>query len=153
MGRMLRFKKGADMSGSQKVINVFSIIAIIGGVIAALFAVLMFAGMGLVAGETTELEGTVVDQSFVAGAAGVAFVLTAVEYLVAGILGVRGAHDARKIGPFYIVCWIVVILQLISFVLDLIAGGDMGVIIGGHVGGLIIPVILLVLAGKVKKQA
>ncbi len=146
-------RKGLAVSGCQKAIKVFSIIAIIAGVAAALFAVLMFAGAGALAGETTEIEGVVVSESFAAAAVGIASVLCAIEYLVAGILGVRGANDALKIGPFYVVCWIVVALQLIGFAIGLIASGDMITAFVDHVPELIIPVILLVLAGKVRKQA
>ncbi len=142
------------MSGSQKAIKVFSIIAIIGGVLAALLAVLMFVGMGVVAGETVNFDGTQVDESFIAAVAGFMFLICAVEYLVAGIFGVRGANNPQKIGPFYVICWIIVVLQVLALVVDVVSGGnDMAVTVVEHIVELIIPVILLVLANKVKKQA
>ena len=141
------------MSGSQKAVKVVSIISIVFGVIGLLLGIMMIAGAGLLNGQTIEAEGEVFNASIAAIAFGILFFVSSVLSIVIGALGVRGANDPSKIGPFYVICWIDVVLEVIQFVGNLATGSGAAASIGYLIGGLIIPVILIILCKKIKEQA
>lgn len=141
------------MSGSQKAVKVISIISIVFGVIGLLLGIMMIAGAGLLNGQTVAAEGEVFNASIAAIAFGILFFVSSVLSIVIGALGVRGANDPAKIGPFYVICWIDVVLEVIQFGGNLATGSGAASSIGYLIGGLIIPVILIILCKKIKEQA
>ncbi len=141
------------MSGSQTALKVFAILGIIFGVIGIFVSVLVFAGAANSANAVAVFKGNLISLGATGVMLGVLILIESVVQIVIGWLGLRGANDPSKIGPFYVLCWIAVILQVVSAVLGLVGGREVFGVLGSLIGGLVIPVILLVLANNIKKQA
>lgn len=139
------------MSGSQKALKVISIITIVYAVLLILFGALMGAGVAL-PGATSEyisVQGETVSYAAAALVVAVSFVLGGIINFIIGLLGLRGAKNPRKIGPFYVLCIIGLIFGIISLILSITSG----LVDPWSLVSIVITIVCLYLAMKVKKQA
>ncbi len=141
------------MSGSQKAIKVLSIISIVFGVIGIVFGLLAFAGAGVIGNQMVTYQGVSYSAGALSIAGGFMLLIDGILDIVVGWLGLRGAKDPAKIGPFYVLCWIEVILVVVGFACMLFNGAAIGNAIVSLVGNIIVPLILLILARNIKNQA
>lgn len=136
------------MSGSQKALKVVSIILIVYAIIAAAFGVFMAVGASLLGGQTVDVNGTTIEAGLMASVLGGTIIVGAVINFIIGLLGLRGAKDAQKIGPFFVLCIIGVALSFVSLGMSLAQGtfSPFSLI------SLAIIIVCLVLASKVRNQ-
>ena len=141
------------MSGSRKAIKVLAIIAIVAGALLAAVGLLMIVGSGTVSGKTIEYQGYSYLASTMSVGIGVAAILEAILYIFVGALGVRGANDPTKIGPFKIICYIDIAFNVIGAI-AMIAAGDSAVFEGilNCVFSSIIPIVLVVLCNNAQDE-
>lgn len=141
------------MSGSRKAIKVLAIIAIVAGALLAAVGLLMIVGSGTVSGKTIEYQGYSYLASTMSVGIGVAAILEAILYIFVGALGVRGANDPAKIGPFKIICYIDIVFNIISGVSMIVSGGS-GIFeaVLNCVFSSIIPIVLVVLCGNAQDE-
>lgn len=137
------------MSGSQKALKVISIITIVYAVVLLVLGIFMAAGGSLLSGETIDVDGTAASASIVAAVLGVTLVIGGVVDLVIGLLGLRGAKNPRKVGPFFVLCIIGLVLGLVSLGMS-IAQGSFN---PWSLASLVIIAVCLYLSAQVKKQA
>lgn len=112
------------MSGSQKLLKVF-------GVLELLIAV-YYAVMGLMGGSIPSL-------------------ISAVLYLLAGILLLAAAKDAKKAGGAWLITLVDLILSVAEFGFALSGGADAATFLGCIVA-IILNLIAFIAANNVKKQ-
>ena len=110
-------KAEVERSGSQKALRVISIVLVVFAVISIVlglaFLALIAAGLGTDAVNAMDPN----DPDLVAGIAvglvlGVVLVGSGVVDLVVGALGLRGARDPRKVKPFFVLCVIVLAIEV-----------------------------------------
>lgn len=144
-------RKGTLMSGSQKALKVISIILIVWAVLGMLLG-LFFAGGSLMPGIADQAvdvgDGSTVNLAAAAMGLGILAILSSLVYLVVGVLGLRGAKNPRKIGAFFVMCVIGLVLAIIVIALDLMNGRFDWT----NLLDLAIIVVCTVLAQKIKKQ-
>lgn len=80
---------------------------------------------------------------------GAGFLVNAVIYLIVAILGLRGAKDASKIGAFFVLCIIFLVVSLIGFGMSIAQNSANWT----SFIDLVVLVICLVLAYNIKKDA
>lgn len=117
------------MSGSQKVLRVFGILELIGGVLGAVGAVSSaFAGVG----------------------AAVSWGSVIISFL-AGYLLLAASKDASKVGG----AWLIVLVDLVLSVLELLFAfnSGKGASTAGAVIAIVLNLIVFIAANNVKKQA
>ena len=147
-------------SGSQKALLVFSILNIIGAVIALVGGIGMMMGGVLVGtvdpAETAEVVAeTGLTQSEIgvfAGLIGIVLIFSGIISLIMGILGIRAANDNQKIMPV----WVLAIIQLVLCVISLItilANGTFASQGPSEIVSVIFAVIILWLANNIKREA
>ena len=137
------------MSGSQKALKVISIITIVYAVVLLVLGIFMAAGGSLLSGETIDVDGTAASASIVAAVLGVTLVVGGVVDLVIGLLGLRGAKNPRKVGPFFVLC-------IIGLALGLVGRGmaiAQGTFDPASLVNIVIIAVCLFLAMRVKQQA
>lgn len=137
------------MSGSQKALKVVSILLIIYAVVMAVFGIFMVATGSLLSGETINVDGTAQAANVMAAALGGGMIVGGVIDLIIGLLGLRGAKNPRKVGPFFVLCIIGLVLGLVSLGMS-IAQGSFN---PWSLVSLVIIVVCLYLSSQVKKQA
>lgn len=139
------------MTGSQKVLKVFSIIAIMLAVLGFVSSALLIAGSGLaeVQSLSVEIEGVVVDGGTAFIIAVIPGIVSGICNLIVGIAGLRGANHPEKIGFFWGLC-ILGIVANVAMAIFMLAGGtfDYAVFVN-----LAIVIICFILANNVKKLA
>ena len=108
------------MSGSQKALKVVSILLIIYAVVMTAFGIFLVAGGSFLAGETIDVNGTAEAANVMAAALGGGTIVGGIVDLVIGLLGLRGAKNPRKVGPFFVLCIIGLVLGLVGLGLSLI---------------------------------
>lgn len=140
------------MSGMRTAIKVLSIIGIVVGALTALFGILLIAGGSLVADQMVNLD----DASFAVGAIssvlGAILIFTAVFYIVTGILGIRCANNPLKNIAFIVFCAIDAVFSGLGFIGTLTGDGATASAIISSLVGFAIPVALIVLSVKAKKE-
>ncbi|MEG0016307.1 MAG: hypothetical protein RRZ85_01180 [Gordonibacter sp.] len=139
------------MSGSQKALKVVSIITIVFAVFLVLFGALMAAGVALPGAttDTIEADGVSVSVATAAIAFAIPFIVGGILNLIIGFLGLRGAKNPRKVGPFFVLCIIGLVLGLIGLGMSLAQGSfDPSSLVN-----VAIMAVCLYLASKVKQQA
>lgn len=112
------------MTGSQKTLNIISILLIVYAVFMVLFGAFMVFG-GSISGmqsEVVDIEGTSAPVSLWAYVVGIGSIFNGLIYLVIGILGKRGAKNPRKIMPFYALSIVGVVLGVINVVASIVQG-------------------------------
>ena len=125
------------MTKSQKIIKVISLILIVFSILAIIAGLVTLLGGVAVIGEGASASAA--SQTLYATSAGLLFVLgigsliSGIIDLIIGILGLRGAKDPSKIGPFFVISIIGLILSAISFIGTVMSGGDVSAIVSGLV--------------------
>ncbi len=139
------------MSGSQKALKVISILIIICAVVQAIVGALFILGAQVpgVSTEVISVEDTSMSLSSASIAFGAGFLVNAVIYLIVAILGLRGAKDASKIGAFFVLCIIFLVVSLIGFGMSIAQNSANWT----SFIDLVVLVICLVLAYNIKKDA
>ena len=132
------------MSGSQKALKVVSLLLIIYAVVMTAFGIFLVAGGSFLAGETIDVNGTAEAANVMAAALGGGTI-----DLVIGLLGLRGAKNPRKVGPFFVLCIIGLVLGLVGLGMSLAQGTfDLWSLVS-----VVIVAVCLYLSAQVKKQA
>lgn len=137
------------MSGSRKALKVVSVLLIIYAVAMAAFGIFMVAGGSFLVGETVDVDGTAQAANVMAAALGAGTIAGGVIDLIIGLLGLRGAKNPRKVGPFFVLCIIGLVLGLVSLGMS-IAQGSFN---PWSLVSLVIIAVCLYLSAQVKKQA
>ncbi|WP_139651924.1 hypothetical protein [Raoultibacter phocaeensis] len=138
------------MSGSQKALKVVSILLIVYAVIMIAAGAFLCFGASIpgVAGQAIDVGGTALDAASLSMVFGVSSIIGGVLYLIIGLLGMRGAKDPRKIGPFFVLSIIGVVLGVVSAVMGIVQGTfPLSQFIG-----LLVVIVCAVLAYNIKKQ-
>ena len=138
------------MSGSQKALKVVSILLVVYAIITLLLGAFLCFGASIpgVAGQAIDVSGSAIDAATLSVTMGVGFVISGVIYLIIGLLGNRGAKNPSKIGPFFVLSIIGVVLAVISAVLGVMQGSfPLSQLIG-----LLVVILCAVLAFNIKKQ-
>lgn len=139
------------MSGSQKTLKIISIILIIWAIITILLGAFMAAGSAVpgMSAESIDVEGTTMDMATAALAMGIGIIINGVINLIIGLLGIRGAKNPAKIGAFFVLCIIGLVLGLIGLGMSVAQGTFQW----SSLVGLVLIVVCTVLANNIKKQA
>lgn len=147
------------MSGYQKALKVIAIIEIVIAVLCIGLGILFFAAVGSgdpALSDTVDIEG----QAYSFGAVGVIgggfMIVIGIFELITGILGVRGANNPSKIGPFYVLagfCLGLSIVELILAFVSLAQGTADGSTVSSGIFSVVINAVCVWLAAKIKKQA
>ncbi len=142
------------MSGSRKAIKILAIISIVVGVIYALFGIMMCVGAPFLASSSVaSANNEAISTSLAVSLIAFITIITAIVYILVGALGVRGANDPSKIGPFKIICYIDVVVTVLGCIGTIIGGTDGWLDPIAHcVLGLIIPVVLIVLCNNAQEE-
>lgn len=139
------------MSGSQKALKVISIVLLVWGVLMALLGVFLVAGSQVpgLSAESMDVNGTTMNMATAAVGIGAGIIVVGVVYAIIALLGLRGAKNPRKIGAFFILCIIGLVLGLVSLGM----GVAQGTFQWQSLIGLVIIAVCAYLANVVKKQA
>ena len=137
------------MSGSQKALKVVSVLLIIYAVVMTAFGIFLVADGSFLAGETIDVNGTAEAANVMAAALGGGTIVGGIVDLVIGLLGLRGAKNPRKVGPFFVLCIIGLVLGLVGLGMSLAQGTfDLWSLVS-----VVIVAVCLYLSAQVKKQA
>ena len=141
---------------SLKILGILSIILSIPG--------LLF-GIGLFSGSKIITENFIKSGSADAGSADEVFALTglmivagifvlvsAIVDLLLGIFSVRGAKDASKIKPAYVLSIVALVLSLISLIVDFAVNTSVSTILDGA-AGIVIAIVIFWCANTIRKNA
>lgn len=145
--------KGEDMSLSRKILKIVSLLMILSG-ISYLILDVIFVAIGMVDGSSALYDDLTVGQAAV-----LLIILSTVigiEYLVMGVLGLRGANVPSKIGPFRVLAIIGLALAIIDIVVYVAFGDFAAMDINSVIDkliGLALNIVGLILANNVKKEA
>ncbi|WP_080798462.1 hypothetical protein [Arabiibacter massiliensis] len=139
------------MSGSQKTLKIISIILIAWAILVILMGAFVAAGSAVpgMSSESIDVGGTVIDMATAAMALGIGTVVGGVINLIIGLLGLRGAKNPRKIGLFFVLC----IIGLVLGVVGLVMGVMQGTFQWQSLVSLVIVAVCTYLAAEIKKQA
>ncbi len=141
------------MSGARKALKVIAIIMIVLAALQiVLGAMIAFGASFMVGQQSATLEGVTVDVGSSLQGVGIMAVVSGIVSLIVGILGVRGANDPSKIGPFKVLAIIGLILCAIQFVMYVATGQFASYGLSG-VLTLIVQIAIVVLAFKVQNEA
>ena len=124
------------------------ILYIIFGALGLLLSLALLAGGGLLLAAGAGTVGIALGA--VAGILGAITVLTAVFYLILGILGVRNCDKPEKCGVNFVLGILVLVLVVIGLVVNVATTGPSGAL--SSVVGLVLP-ILYVMGAKENKDA
>ena len=150
-----------EQNGS-KLLKVTSILMIIGGILGAIFSVLsvLLAGVLTAAFTTPEAQQAVADQgvsvstttiSAIVWVAVIILVISSVIEIIAGVKGKKNWNNpaaAQTLIIFGIVCAVLSVLGNVLF-----ASGGAGSQIISYITGLVLPVLYIIGAVQLKKQA
>ena len=138
------------MSGAQRALKIISIVLIVLAVITLGFGLFLALGsfMPGIADETFSYQGETVNMQLMAIVMGVTVIIMGLVDLIIAIFGLRGANHPEKIGPFFVLCIIGVVISLIGL------GGSLvqGQVDGASIGSLVVIVVCLILASKIRQQ-
>ena len=133
-------------SGAQIALLVLSILGIIAS------ALCILTGLAFIFfGSSAAVSQIMADAGYVAtfaAVAGVLFVVVGLVDLIIAIFGVRGANNAEKIGGFWVLCIIGLVVNVISLVSTIYAGRDPST----EITGVLFVLIMFILACSIKKQ-
>lgn len=140
------------MSGARKALKVMSILTIVMAIIQIITAGLIVFGSSFMVGmQEAELDGTTVDVGVALMGVGIMALVSSVVSLIVGILGVRGANDPTKIGPYKIIAIIGLVLCILQAAMFLFTGQIASYGISG-VLSLVFVAVLVFLAFKIEKE-
>ena len=144
-----------ERSGSQKALLVFSILEIIGAVIALITGLMAFMGAGAVLSDAGTVAGSGITQDQGAGilvlVSGI-LVVEGVWSLLCGIFGVRAANDNQKIMIVWVFCLIGVILAIVGIIAAII-NGQFGNQVWSLIGSLVFSGLMFFIANNIKREA
>lgn len=129
-------------TGSQTALKVLSIIGIIMGVLAIVFGVVIAAGF-------TSFVDPTMFVGIAAAVWGALMIIEGIIYIVIGAFGVRGANNPSKIGVFWVLCLIGVIIEALGVVMSLVSSR----VTADGIISLLFVIIMFMLANNIKKQA
>lgn len=134
------------MTNWQKPLKIVSVLTLIWGVLQALYAVMMF----VCASNPTFLSDAGTGFTEVLSV-GIALAVSSAIEITTAVLGIRAANDKARIKPAYIFGWVCLIYnafnQLYSICVSL---SPMN--IAAMIAALILPVLYLIYAGKIKQE-
>ena len=140
------------MSGARKALKIMSILTIVMAIIQIITAGLIVFGSSFMVGmQEAELDGTTVDVGVALMGVGIMALVSSVVSLTVGILGVRGANDPTKIGPYKIIAIIGLVLCILQAAMFLFTGQIASYGISG-VLSLVFVAVLVFLAFKIEKE-
>lgn len=139
------------MTGSQKTLKIVSIILIIWAVLEVLFGAFLAAGSAVpgMSAESVDVNGSTMVLSSAALAMGIGVIVGGVINLIIALLGLRGAKNPAKIGVFFVLCIIGLVLSVIGTIMSIMQGSFQW----SYVVSLAIVAVCTYLASKIKKQA
>ena len=152
------------MSGAQKTLKVLAIITIVFAVIAIIAGLMGLMGGGILgaASGTSEVQNALTSEGYSASDgsylaivvvfAGFVALIEGVIDLIVGILGLRGANDPSKIGPFRIICIVGIVLAIINLLLAAITTNPDASTIISAIISLVLIIWCFYLANKIKNQ-
>lgn len=140
------------MSGARKALKIMSILTIVMAIIQIITAGLIVFGSSFMVGmQEAKLDGTTVDVGVALMGVGIMALVSSVVSLIVGILGVRGANDPTKIGPYKIIAIIGLVLCILQAAMFLFTGQIASYGISG-VLSLVFVAVLVFLAFKIEKE-
>lgn len=140
------------MSGARKALKIMSILTIVMAIIQIITAGLIVFGSSFMVGmQEAELDGTTVDVGVALMGVGIMALVSSVVSLIVGILGVRGANDPTKIGPYKIIAIIGLVLCILQAAMFLFTGQIASYGVSG-VLSLVFVAVLVFLAFKIEKE-
>ena len=134
-------------TSSQTALKVLSIIGIVVGAIIAVLGIVLTVGANGFAMSQASSSGAGVAVLGTIG--GVVLIVAGAFDIVVGAFGVRGANDPSKIGVFWVLCIIGIVLNALGLIME--ASGS-GISASSLIGTLFV-VVLFILANNIKKQA
>lgn len=139
------------MSGSQKALKVISIILVIWAIVGILLGAFLAAGSAVpgLSAESIDMDGTTMNMSTAALGFGIGIIITGVIDLIIGLLGLRGAKNPHKIGLFFVLCIIGLVLGVIGLVMNIMQGAFQWT----SLVSVLIVAMCTFLAYSIKKQA
>ncbi|MEG0477121.1 MAG: hypothetical protein RR572_05585 [Raoultibacter sp.] len=135
------------MTGSQKALNILSIIILVFGILGVLLGIFFVAGATMLQG--SKIEG--VDAQVLSTMMGMVLIVGALIDVVIGIMGRRGAKNPAKIKPFFVICVIGLVLYVMS-IIGALTTGDVASL-PNYLVSLVLVIACLFFADKVKKEA
>ena len=139
------------MSGSQKALKAISIVLLVWGVLMVFLGVFLAAGSQVpgLSAESIDVDGTAMNMATAAVGFGVRTIVAGVVYAIIALLGLRGAKNPRKVGVFFVLCIIGLVLSLIGLGLGIAQGAFQW----QSLIGVLIIAVCTYLANVIKKQA
>lgn len=139
------------MSGSQKALKVISIILIVWAIVVILLGGFMAAGSAApgMSAQSIDMGGSTMDMATAALAFGIGTVVGGVVNLIIGLLGLRGAKNPHKIGLFFALCVIGLVLGIVGIVMNIMQGAFQWT----SLVSVVIVAACTLLAAKIRKQA
>ena len=139
------------MTGSQKALCVFAWITIAYGIIDILIGAAVIVSGAMIGSDMTfQGDGVSLDGTSAGMIVGMGAIVPGVVMVIVGVLGLRGAKSPSKIGPFWTLALIGVILNALELVSQLF-GGDLTSVIGA-IFGFALVLACFILANNIKKQ-
>lgn len=135
---------GKEMSveTSSKILKIFGILDIIGGVLAVIMGIIaVFGGTLVTAAGEDEVMG--LTATFV----GIILIVTGIVDLIVGIFSIRAAKDHSKIG----IAWVFAIIGLISSIASVGSALSNGGSITGSIPSLLFSILIFLAANTIKK--
>lgn len=134
-------------TSSQTALKVLSIIGIVVGAIIAVSGIVLTVGANGFAMSQASSSGAGVAVLGTIG--GVVLIVAGAFNVVVGVFGVRGANDPSKIGVFWVLCIIGIVLNALGLIMEATSSG----ISASSLIGTLFVVVLFILANNIKKQA
>lgn len=134
-------------TSSQTALKVLSIIGIVVGAIIAVSGIVLTVGANGFAMSQASSSGAGIAVLGTIG--GVVLIVAGVFNVVVGVFGVRGANDPSKIGVFWVLCIIGIVLNALGLIMEATGSG----ISASSLIGTLFVVALFILANNIKKQA
>lgn len=143
------------MSGSQKALKVISIIVIVLAIICIVGGVLLLLpNLAYVDADFPNVEGS--DRALVAAGAAmmialtVILILSGVIDLIVGILGLRGAKDPKRIGAFFVIAVIGLILAVVNLAITVATGQTDPGSLSAPIAQMVVMLVCVILANNIR---
>ncbi|MEF9841855.1 MAG: hypothetical protein RR773_04740 [Raoultibacter sp.] len=142
-----------ERSSAQKWLRILSIILIVFSILSILAGLLLFAGGSVVGAsiiDTASDEDAMAVGLTLAG--GIILLVSGIVDLIIGLFGLRGAKNPKKIGVFFVLAIIGVVVAALGLISTLTSGPlDAASIISGLIS-LALPGLGLYFASQIKKE-
>lgn len=132
------------LEGSKKVLKIFGVLGIIGGILILILGVAALAGGSVL---TTGADEEEVQLGLMAVISGIILVISGIVSLFEGIFSVRASKDITKIGP----AWFFALLGIISAVAGVGSALSQNGNISGSIGTLVINGVVFIAANTIRK--